>query len=196
MPPCQLTLLQGSASIVRSIVRSVRSAQMKVPVMTRESPAGEGFTQVVDGLEREDPSVDAVDDPPHMGPVGWRGVPWLESGGATNPDLWADRLAWLEFGDDSDAEADLAQTDPEPAVAEPGPAIAELGPADAAIIGKELGLNAQLTTSQIHRIRRAFALHNHPDLHPPAQCELATQRMRIANGLIDAALQGSPKRHA
>jgi hypothetical protein len=148
--------------------------------MASADTAGEGFGRVVSGLEREN---DSSADPTHAGPVGWRSVPWIEGDGAANPDLWADRLAWLDLGDETPA-ADALDGD----FQEPAPVVRELGPADPAAITDELGLRRVRTAPEILRIRRAFALRNHPDLFPPEQRELATQRMRIANTLTDAAL--------
>jgi hypothetical protein len=141
---------------------------------TRKSPAGQDFTRLFTGLEAEfGTSAEAHAEATHSGPVGWRGVPWLDGdphAGAANPDLWTETLAWLELGD--------------------APPINEQPrPADPAAIGEELGLAHDLSAVDLNRIRRAFALRNHPDLCAPAHRELATQRMRIANMLIDAALQ-------
>jgi hypothetical protein len=52
----------------------------------------------------------------------------------------------------------------------------------------ELALTDDLTPDSLHRIRREFALKNHPDRVPPRLRELATQRMVAANALIDQAL--------
>jgi hypothetical protein len=141
---------------------------------TRRGQTGHDFTRLFSGLEAEfGPSAEADAQARHRGPVGLRGVPPLEGdpdAGAANPDLWADTLAWLELGDEP-------------------PATEKMRPADPAAIGEELGLTRDLSVADINRIRRAFALRNHPDLCAPAQRELATQRMRIANMLIDAALR-------
>jgi len=142
--------------------------------MTRKSPTGHAFTRLFAGLEAAfGTSAEAHAEATHSGPVGWRGVPWLEGdphAGAANPDRWTDTLAWLALGD-------------EPPITE------QPHPADPAAIAGELGLAHDLSAVDLNRIRRAFALRNHPDLCAPAYRELATQRMRIANMLIDAALQ-------
>jgi hypothetical protein len=52
----------------------------------------------------------------------------------------------------------------------------------------ELGLAEGLTTREIERIRRSFALANHPDRVSADQRDLATRRMTVANMLIDKAL--------
>jgi hypothetical protein len=52
----------------------------------------------------------------------------------------------------------------------------------------DLRLTARMTTDDLHRIRREFALKNHPDRVPPAFRALATSRMVAANTLIDEAL--------
>ena len=61
-------------------------------------------------------------------------------------------------------------------------------PATEAIAG-ELGLTPALGARDLERIRREFALANHPDRVLPAARDLATRRMTIANMLIDQALQ-------
>ncbi|HWG03863.1 MAG TPA: hypothetical protein VG271_02510 [Beijerinckiaceae bacterium] len=147
--------------------------------MASANTEGEGFTRLVSGLERENDS--SLDEP--LAPVGWRNLPWIEGDGAANPDLWADRLAWLDLGDEATAE-----DAPDSERQEPAPVVRELGPADPAAITDELGLGRIRTAPEILRTRRAFALRNHPDLFPPEMRELATQRMRIANILTDAAL--------
>jgi hypothetical protein len=49
----------------------------------------------------------------------------------------------------------------------------------------ELGLHAEATEEDVLALRRAFALRNHPDRVPAELRELATQRMMIANDLMD-----------
>ena len=49
----------------------------------------------------------------------------------------------------------------------------------------ELGLHADATEEDVLALRRAFALRNHPDRVPAELRELATQRMMIANDLMD-----------
>jgi hypothetical protein len=56
-------------------------------------------------------------------------------------------------------------------------------------IAEELGLHANLSISELQKLRRAFARDNHPDRLAPAQRELATHRMTIANMLIDRELR-------
>jgi hypothetical protein len=56
-------------------------------------------------------------------------------------------------------------------------------------VAAELGLTPDLSTADLHRIRRAFALSNHPDRVVPEHRELATRRMTVANALIDQALR-------
>lgn len=55
-------------------------------------------------------------------------------------------------------------------------------------LARELGLAENLTTRDIERIRRSFALANHPDRVSADQRDLATRRMTVANMLIDKAL--------
>jgi hypothetical protein len=53
----------------------------------------------------------------------------------------------------------------------------------------ELGLKSGMTRSELRRLRRRFALENHPDRLAPSRREIASRRMTIANSLIDAALR-------
>jgi hypothetical protein len=55
-------------------------------------------------------------------------------------------------------------------------------------LARELGLAEDLTAREVERIRRSFALANHPDRMPVDQRDLATRRMTVANMLIDKAL--------
>lgn len=56
-------------------------------------------------------------------------------------------------------------------------------------VAEELALHAGLSVADLHRIRRDFALRNHPDRVPRWQHDEATQRMTLANVLIDRALR-------
>jgi hypothetical protein len=49
----------------------------------------------------------------------------------------------------------------------------------------ELGLNSNFSEADVAMLRREFALRNHPDRVPAELRELATQRMMIANNLMD-----------
>jgi len=53
----------------------------------------------------------------------------------------------------------------------------------------ELGLRPQMTPDELKRLRRDFALRNHPDRLHPARRETASRRMKTVNALIDAALR-------
>jgi hypothetical protein len=59
---------------------------------------------------------------------------------------------------------------------------------DREAIARELGLTPALGAKDLERIRRAFALANHPDRAAPTARDLATARMTLANTLIDQAL--------
>jgi hypothetical protein len=52
-------------------------------------------------------------------------------------------------------------------------------------VAAELELESAATIADLKRIRRAFALRNHPDLFQPGSGTQATLRMKIANMLID-----------
>lgn len=58
---------------------------------------------------------------------------------------------------------------------------------DPDVILQELGLDRVRHLEDFGRIRRAFALHNHPDRHPDHLRDLAQERMQVANRLIDDA---------
>jgi hypothetical protein len=68
----------------------------------------------------------------------------------------------------------------------PAPSLPEDCEPDA--LARELGLAEDLTTREVERIRRSFALANHPDRVSADQRSLATRRMTVANMLIDKAL--------
>lgn len=61
--------------------------------------------------------------------------------------------------------------------------------ADPDAIMRELGLERVTRLEDFSRIRRAFALHNHPDRQPEHLRDLAQERMQVANQLIDQARQ-------
>jgi hypothetical protein len=54
-------------------------------------------------------------------------------------------------------------------------------------IEKELGIAGVGDAGELARLRRNFAMRNHPDLVPVEQRERAETRMRIANMLVDEA---------
>ena len=60
---------------------------------------------------------------------------------------------------------------------------------DPASLAAELGLESAMTRTELRRLRRRFALENHPDRLAPSRREIASRRMTIANSLIDAALR-------
>ncbi|MEW9808210.1 hypothetical protein ABUE31_19655 [Mesorhizobium sp. ZMM04-5] len=65
------------------------------------------------------------------------------------------------------------------------PALEELSTEPEAI-AIELGLDGA-AEADFGRLRRVFALKNHPDRVPPQLRQRALQRMQVANGLIDEA---------
>lgn len=58
-----------------------------------------------------------------------------------------------------------------------------------AVIARELGLSRFASVRALQRLRREFALKNHPDRVPSTLRARATKRMMIANALIDSALK-------
>ena len=57
------------------------------------------------------------------------------------------------------------------------------------MVADELRLTAELSLEDLNRIRREYALSNHPDLVAPSRRDQATRRMTIANMLIDQAVK-------
>lgn len=55
-------------------------------------------------------------------------------------------------------------------------------------IAAELAITRATTTAELYRLRRTFALNNHPDRLAPHYRETATRRMMIANRMIDDAI--------
>jgi len=82
-----------------------------------------------------------------------------------------------------------AQTAVEPPVSEIPKT--EVAKTEDEAIAEELGLNADLASVELRRIRRDFAKKNHPDRFEPALRTGAARRMSIANMLIDAHLKQS-----
>lgn len=60
---------------------------------------------------------------------------------------------------------------------------------DLEIVTEELRLEAARSVADLRRIRRRYAMRNHPDRMPPTLREEASRRMTIANALIDSALK-------
>jgi hypothetical protein len=56
-------------------------------------------------------------------------------------------------------------------------------------VSRELALDAPRSTADLLRLRRAFALLNHPDLVPQERRAQATTRMALANFLIDREIR-------
>ncbi len=56
-------------------------------------------------------------------------------------------------------------------------------------LADELCLSPDLTTEDLKRLRREFAIYNHPDRVTSAERERATRRMTLVNVLIDKALK-------
>jgi hypothetical protein len=67
-------------------------------------------------------------------------------------------------------------------------------PADDAAIAAELRLGSARTGEDLRRIRRSFAMRNHPDRVPAWLRAEATRRMTIANALIDGAMRSRAKK--
>lgn len=62
-------------------------------------------------------------------------------------------------------------------------------PRDPEAIAAELRIRPDMTLTELSRLRREFALSNHPDRVDPLERDVATHRMMIANMLIDRELK-------
>ncbi|MFZ1991423.1 MAG: hypothetical protein WAW96_16820 [Alphaproteobacteria bacterium] len=60
---------------------------------------------------------------------------------------------------------------------------------DPQAVAEELHITAEMSFSDLSRLRREFALANHPDRADAAARENATRRMMVANMLIDRELK-------
>ena len=74
------------------------------------------------------------------------------------------------------------------AVAAPPPS------ADPKVVARELHITARMSIADLTRLRRTFALSNHPDRLRESEREIATRRMMIANELIDDAMKKRARR--
>jgi hypothetical protein len=89
--------------------------------------------------------------------------------------------------------ADVAEPEAPTLRAEPA-RVALPESSDPQALATELGLRPGLKPAELRRIRRAFALDNHPDRLDEAHRELASRRMTLANSLIDEALRRTKAR--
>jgi hypothetical protein len=60
---------------------------------------------------------------------------------------------------------------------------------DPRAVAAELRITAEMTCSDLNRLRRRFALANHPDRADLALRENATRRMMVANMIIDGEVR-------
>lgn len=61
--------------------------------------------------------------------------------------------------------------------------------ADPQAVAAELAITEQMTSAELARLRRRFALANHPDRVAREERDVATRRMMVANMLIDGAIK-------
>jgi hypothetical protein len=121
-------------------------------------------------------------------PVGGPSAAYEEAGIEAEPEPHGEDQPTIEDEGAAFAASGEAQEAPQAAQSE---AFAEpdLATSDPASLAHELGLRAGLTRFELKRLRRAFALRNHPDRLDPSRREAASRRMKVANALIDAALR-------
>lgn len=60
---------------------------------------------------------------------------------------------------------------------------------DPKTVARELRITTRMSVADLTRLRRTFALANHPDRLAETEREIATRRMMIANELIDDAMK-------
>ncbi len=89
-------------------------------------------------------------------------------------------------GVEAELEALLGEVDLEESATEPSIEILVELPVEPETIAVELGLD-EAKSADLGRLRRIFALKNHPDRVPAHLRQNALKRMQIANGLIDEA---------
>ena len=82
-----------------------------------------------------------------------------------------------------------SQRAPEPEAPKPEPEIAADERPEHEIVADELGLSPGLSVDDLNRVRREYALANHPDRVAAPLREQATRRMTIANTVIDQAIR-------
>ena len=78
------------------------------------------------------------------------------------------------------------------AEARAGATVETSGLSETESIAEELCIRPRLSAKDLRRIRREFALGNHPDRVSAPRRERATRRMIIANALIEQALKVLP----
>lgn len=93
---------------------------------------------------------------------------------------------YREVGEVTEAELSALLDEVEVAEKPDAPETVEPPSIEPDAIAAELGL-ADATPADFGRLRRAFALKNHPDRVAPDLRQRALQRMQVANGLIDEA---------
>ena len=135
-------------------------------------PRSEDFARILEARARAAASFEAGATPPRHARSVYPIDTSLESGAQSSDSL-----------DAAEALSRIYADDGVPAAAPPQPAC------NRETIAGELRLTPELTARDLERIRREFALANHPDRVAPFHRDLATRRMTLANMLIDQALQ-------
>lgn len=65
---------------------------------------------------------------------------------------------------------------------------------DPKLVARELRITTRMSRADLTRLRRSFALANHPDRLTETERDIATRRMMIANELIDDAMKKRAQR--
>lgn len=104
------------------------------------------------------------------------------------------QMQFVEAGKEPLSQVELQALYGDEASPEPAPGLAPTAlSGDPAAIAAELAITPAMNGEALHRLRRRFALENHPDRLPAQYREIATVRMMIANRLIDDALARRPQ---
>lgn len=166
-----------------------------LPVICKGRQAGEAVTGT--GTNRDFASLlddlfvvaDKTDEPPPRPtiPFDYLAVAEELHSGRIKVSGEAAAAEYREAGEGFEAElsALLDEVDVEEASSDP-PDTPELPSIEPDAIKAELGLE-HAAQADLGRMRRAFAMKNHPDRVAPHLRQRALQRMQVANGLIDEA---------
>lgn len=137
---------------------------------------GDAFSRMLDefGSHREEPPA-----PLRLRPIGNQAYQVQFVSSPSRP-LNAETLGGLYLDELVYDAATMAQAPPPSTVTDPS------------AIASELAITGATSIAELNRLRRSFALANHPDRLAPIYRDTATRRMMIANRLIDEAIYRRP----
>jgi hypothetical protein len=149
--------------------------------MSRATASARGdFTEILEALQRVADDAAAA---PRMSDQQLRdilnGIPWLSDDHSYIPSQILAKI----YADTRSQRSPAQEAPP------PEPEIVADDRSEDEIVADALQLTPELTVDDLHRIRREYALANHPDRVEASLREQATRRMTIANMLIDQAMR-------